>query len=73
MGMVIRIFLCIKITNFFFFFILQDTNAKTAGEWLSDFFDNTLNDPYVMDNVLILLTFDEVERERCILVYVKVY
>lgn len=62
MDMVIIIFLCIKKTNFFFFFffILQDTDAKTAGEWLSDFFDNTLNDPYVMDNVLILLTFDEV-------------
>ncbi|KAG1406549.1 hypothetical protein G6F60_002844 [Rhizopus arrhizus] len=37
----------------------HDTDAKTAGEWLSDFFDNTLNNPYVMDNVLILLTFDE--------------
>ncbi|KAG1297549.1 hypothetical protein G6F66_002498 [Rhizopus arrhizus] len=39
--------------------IVSYTDAKTAGEWLSDFFDNTLNDPYVMDNVLILLTFDE--------------
>ncbi|ORE06439.1 phosphoesterase-domain-containing protein [Rhizopus microsporus var. microsporus] len=39
----------------------HDTDAATAGKWLTEFFKNTLNDPYVLENVLILITFDETD------------
>jgi hypothetical protein len=39
---------------------LLDTSASYAGNWLTTFFANTLNNTYLMENALILLTFDEV-------------
>lgn len=44
--------------------IQSDTDAATAGKWLTEFFKNTLNDPYVLENVLILITFDEVKKKQ---------
>lgn len=44
--------------------IQSDTDAATAGKWLTEFFKNTLNDPYVLENVLILITFDEVKKQK---------
>lgn len=44
--------------------IQSDTDAATAGKWLTGFFENTLNDTYVLENVLILITFDEVKKQK---------
>lgn len=37
-----------------------DTNAAYAGNWLSKFYESTLNEPYLLNNTVILITFDEV-------------
>ncbi|KAI8886339.1 hypothetical protein K501DRAFT_177762, partial [Backusella circina FSU 941] len=42
----------------------HDTSATYAGNWLTTFFANTLNNTYLMENALILLTFDEVHRMK---------
>lgn len=39
---------------------LVDTNAAYAGNWLSKFYESTLNEPYLLNNTVILITFDEV-------------
>ncbi|RCH93885.1 hypothetical protein CU097_012169 [Rhizopus azygosporus] len=37
----------------------HDTNAAYAGNWLSKFYESTLNEPYLLNNTVILITFDE--------------
>ncbi|KAG0739880.1 hypothetical protein G6F57_002685 [Rhizopus arrhizus] len=37
----------------------HDTNAAYAGNWLAKFYENTLNNLYLLENTLILITFDE--------------
>lgn len=40
--------------------ITIDTNASYAANWLKGFWENTLNNPTLLDKTLIVLTFDEV-------------
>lgn len=37
----------------------HDTGAAYAGNWLSNFYKNTLSQPNLLNNALILITFDE--------------
>lgn len=41
--------------------IYIDTNAAYAGNWLAKFYESTLNNSYLLENTLILITFDEVQ------------
>ncbi|KAG0170990.1 hypothetical protein DFQ28_001346 [Apophysomyces sp. BC1034] len=37
----------------------HDTNATYAGNWLQKFYKSTLNNPKLLENTLVLLTWDE--------------
>ncbi|KAG1639711.1 hypothetical protein G6F44_007559 [Rhizopus delemar] len=37
----------------------HNTNAAYAGNWLAKFYESTLNNSYLLENTLILITFDE--------------
>ncbi|CAO3576977.1 unnamed protein product [Absidia cylindrospora] len=42
----------------------HDTDAKYAGNWLQGFYKSTLSNPTLLNNTLILLTFDENDTKK---------